>query len=218
MADYAAARTNMVEGQVRPNRVTDPLLVEVMASLPRELFVPKSLRGLAYVDEDLPIGNGRFLIQPMVLARMLQGAGIQPGDVVLDVGCGSGYSTAVIARMANTVIGLESDADLAKSATGLLAQLGVDNTVVLEGELTQGHPPQGPYQVIVLNGGVAGIPDRLRGQLADGGRLVAVMQRSSVMGKAILVSRFGDTFSERTLFETTVPYLPGFEPRPVFEF
>jgi protein-L-isoaspartate(D-aspartate) O-methyltransferase len=208
----------MVEGQVRPNRVTDSLIVEAMETLPRELFVPKSLRGMAYVDEDLPIGNGRFLLQPMVLGRLLQEAQIEPGDVVLDVGCGSGYSTAVIARLANTVIGLESDPELVHKATGLLAQMGADNTVVLEGPLSEGHPPQGPYQVIVLNGAAAAIPDGLRRQLSDGGRLVGIEQVSAFMGKAVLISRFGDAFSERELFEAAVPYLPGFEPRPVFEF
>ena len=218
MADYATARANMVEGQVRPNRVTDPLLIDAMATLPRELFVPKALRGMAYVDEDLPIGNSRYLLQPMVLARLLQGAQIQPGDVVLDVGCGPGYSTAVIARLANTVIGLECDPDLGRTATGLLAQLGVDNTVVLDGALTEGHPPQGPYQAIVLNGAVAEIPETLRRQLSDGGRLVGIVGASTVMGKAMLVSRFGDAYAERELFEAAVPYLPGFEPRPAFQF
>lgn len=218
MPDYATARHNMVEGQVRPNRVTDPVLVDAMETLPRELFVPKSQRGMAYIDEDLPIGNGRFLIQPMVLGRLLQEARIEPGDVVLDVGCGSGYSTAVIARLANTVIGLESDAELVKKATGLLAQVGADNTVVLESGLRDGHPPQSPYQVIVLNGAVAEVPDSLRRQLSEGGRLVAVVQKSVHMGKAVLISRYGDAWSERDLFEAAVPYLPGFEPRPVFEF
>lgn len=218
MPDYATARHNMVEGQVRPNRVTEPLIVEAMETLPRELFVPKSLRGMAYVDEDLPIGNGRFLLQPMVLARLLQEAQIEPGDVVLDIGCGTGYSTAVIARLANTVIGLESDPELPQKATGLLAQIGADNTVVLQGNLRDGHPPQSPYQVIVLNGAAAEIPDALRRQLSDGGRLVGIEQVSPVMGKAVLISRFGDAFSERALFEAAVPYLPGFEPRPVFEF
>lgn len=218
MADYATARLNMVEGQVRPNRVTDAGLIEAMSSLPRELFVPKGMRGMAYVDENLPIGNDRFLIQPMVLARLLQEARITTSDVVLEIGCGPGYSTAVIARLANTVIGLECDPELAKAATGLFAQLGVDNTVVLEGPLPEGHAPQAPYQAIVLNGAVTAIPDVVLAQLSDGGRLVGVVRASSVVGKAVLVSRFGESFTERELFEASVPLLPGFEPRPAFQF
>src|SRR5690606_30153493 len=116
MKDYSAARFNMVEGQVRPNRVTDAALIDAMLEVPRELFVPEAVRAVAYVDEDVPIGGGRYLAEPMVFARLVQEAAIEPGDVVLDVGCASGYSTAVLARLAGTVVALESDPELARLA------------------------------------------------------------------------------------------------------
>lgn len=142
--DYAAARHNMVENQIRTNRVTDPRIVATMDALPRELFVPKQLRGIAYVDEDLDLGNGRYLMEPLVLARLLQAAELRPEDVVLDVGCGTGYSTAVLARVASTVVALESDSDLAEAAASLLAELGMDNAVVVTGPLADGYPAQSP--------------------------------------------------------------------------
>ena len=140
----------MVEGQVKPNKVTDPAIIDAMLEIPRELFVPSAQRGVAYVDEDLPIGRGRYLIEPMVLARMIQEAEIGAGDVVLDVGCASGYSTAVMARLANTVVAVESDHEFAQQAGTLLSQLGVDNAVVMEGTLTAGYPAQAPYQRILV--------------------------------------------------------------------
>lgn len=218
MSDYAAARTNMVESQIRPNKVTDGALLDAMLEVPRDLFVPKSLRGIAYVDEDLQVARGRYLIEPMVLARMIDLARIGPDDVVLDVGCATGYSTAVLARLANTVVALESDPALAQQATELLAQLGVDNAVVIETSLADGYPDQAPYQAIIVEGAVAEVPPALTGQLADGGRLMTVLAPTGRMGKATLFRRVGPTIAHREVFDAAVPIVPGFEPRPVFEF
>jgi len=107
--DFSAARRNMVERQVRTNKVTDEAVLEALAQLPRERFVPESLSAVAYIDEDVPLGNGRYLMEPMVFARLVQAAQLQPGDRVLDLGCGCGYSTAILSRLANQVIALESD-------------------------------------------------------------------------------------------------------------
>lgn len=217
--DYAAARHNMVENQIRTNRVTDPRIVATMDALPRELFVPKQLRGIAYVDEDLDLGNGRYLMEPLVLARLLQAAELRPEDVVLDVGCGTGYSTAVLARVASTVVALESDSDLAEAAASLLAELGMDNAVVVTGPLADGYPAQSPYDVIVLGGAVAEIPTALCDQLAEGGRLVAVVTGpGTAVGKATLVTRVAGTLSRRIIFDAGSPYLPGFAPVPGFTF
>src|SRR5690606_26313879 len=145
---------NMVESQVRPNRVTDPRIVMAMLELPRENFVPKPLRGIAYVDEDVHIGGGRYLMEPMVLARLIQAAQIGPDDVVLEIGTGSGYGAAVLSRLASTVVALESDPELAKMATRSLGELSIDNVAVVEGPLTKGYPAQAPYNAIVFSGGV----------------------------------------------------------------
>lgn len=216
--DYAAARTNMVENQIRTNRVIDPLVIEAMAALPRELFVPKQLRGIAYIDEDLDLGNGRYLMEPLVLARLLQLAQIKPSDVVLDVGCATGYSAAVLARMASTVVALESDPDLATRAGGLLTELGVDTVAVVTGPLKEGYPQQGPYDVIFIDGGVAEIPQALCQQLAEGGRLVAVEMGAGRFGRGVLIERLGGTFSRREAFDAASPLLPGFAKNPGFVF
>jgi protein-L-isoaspartate(D-aspartate) O-methyltransferase len=218
MTDYARARFNMVEGQVRPNKVTDPALLEAMLEVPRELFVPPAAKGIACVDEDIPLGRGRHLLEPMVFARLVEAAAPGPGDMVLVVGAGTGYSAAVLARLANTVVALEGDAALARQATERLARLGADNAVVVEGPMTEGYPRQAPYDAIIIEGSVAAVPEAIVGQLAEGGRLVAVVSPTGRMGRATLVQRFGGTTARRELFDAATPLLPGFEPRPVFEF
>mgnify|MGYP000858042022 CR=1 FL=1 len=218
MSDTAAARFHMVEGQIRPNKVTDEHLVQALLDMPRELFVPKSARGIAYVDQTLPVGQGRFLLEPMLFGRLLQEAVIEPTDVVLDVGCATGYSTAILSRLAATVVGIESDSDLVQQATQALAAVGADNALAVEADLPAGYPAQGPYDVIVLNGAVAEVPEALLSQLAPGGRLIGVVLGARGLGEVRLYQRFGDTVSSRALFESQPPVLPGFEPKPVFQF
>ena len=130
MIDFAVVRRNMVESQIRPNKVTDPLLLAALLEIPREQFLPKSRRGVAYVDEDIEVGEGRYLMEPMVLARLLQAAEIKPTDIALDIGCATGYSTAVLARLANSVVALEADAELAALASENLIELGVANAAL----------------------------------------------------------------------------------------
>ena len=218
MSDYAAARYYMVEGQIRPNKVTDHRLVEAMLTIPREVFVPKASRGIAYVDEDIAIGNGRYLMEPMVFARMLQEAGIQETDVVLDIGCGSGYSTAILSRLAATVVAVESDAALAQRATEALAEVGVDNAVVFNVPLTDGYPVQGPYDVIIIEGSVAEVPETICNQLAEGGRMVVAVEGENGIGEMRLFRRVGGVVSSRILFEARPRLLPGFEAQPKFVF
>lgn len=215
--DYAAARQNMIEGQIRPNRVTDEAVIEAMASMPRELFVPEPVRSIAYCDEDIPIGNGRFMMEPMVLAQLLQAAAIQPTDVVLDIGCGTGYSAAVAARLANTVVAVESDPALAARATELFAELSIDNVAVFEGPLVEGCPKQAPYQVILLDGAVEFVPPAILEQLAEGGRLVTVVEEDGV-GRATLMQRTRGVTSGRVLFDASIARLPGFARAPGFVF
>ncbi|MBB4286722.1 protein-L-isoaspartate O-methyltransferase family protein [Roseospira goensis] len=216
--DFELARFNMMENQIRANRVTDPAVIQAMERVPRELFVPKALRGIAYVDEDLPLDDGRYLIEPLVLARLIQAAAVQPTDVILDVGCATGYSAAVLSHIASTVVALEVDSDLATRATRTLTDLGLDNAVVVEGSLADGCPKQAPYDVIVLGGAVPEVPDGLRQQLAEGGRLVAVIGDGGWNSKLTVIERHGDAFGHRVLFDAATPPLPGFERAEVFEF
>ena len=218
MVDYTAARLNMVESQIRTDRVTDDALLEAFEQVPRELFVPEELRGVAYVDEDLAVGQGRHMMEPRVLARLLQAARPEPQDIVLDIGCGTGYATAILARLSATVVALEDGGDLAARANEVLGALEVDNAVVVEGPLNEGYAKQAPFNVIVVNGGVAEVPSAISGQLAEAGRLVTVVRNSAGMGRAILMQCTGGVVSSRPLFDAAVPVLPGFEVEPGFVF
>lgn len=216
MPTYDAARINMVDNQVRPNKVTDDRVLAAMAAVPRERFVPKKFAGVAYVDEEIAVSPGRYLMEPMVLARLLQAASIAPGNVVLDIGCATGYSTAVLARLANTVVSVESDADLAATATALMSELDADNTVIVSSELIEGYADQAPYDVIVLEGAVEEVPRVLSDQLVEGGRLVAVVtgrrnRGGNRVGRAMLIRRLHGVLSSRVLFDASVPSLPGFD-------
>ncbi|MBX3491716.1 MAG: protein-L-isoaspartate O-methyltransferase [Parvibaculum sp.] len=220
MTDFAAARHNMVESQVRVNAVTDGRVIDAMSAVPRERFVPMSRQSLAYMDEDVPVGEGgaaRFLMEPRVFAKLAQLAAVGPDDLVLDVGCGTGYSTAVLSRLAGTVVALESDGDLAARAGATLSDLGVDNAVVVAGPLNEGYAKQAPYDAIFLNGSVGAIPEAFKAQLKDGGRLVAVVG-DGISGRARIFVRSGDTLSSRDAFDANIKPLPGFQPVESFVF
>jgi protein-L-isoaspartate(D-aspartate) O-methyltransferase len=208
--DYAVARAKMVDNQLRPNKVSDPQIVAAFETIPRELFVPEVKQGIAYVDKDVTIAEDRYLMEPRVLARLLQAAVVEPGDVALDIGCGTGYASAVLAQLAATVVALESDAGLAEQAGRTLSGLGIDNVLVVEGALTEGYAKQAPYNVILIGGGVAEVPQAILDQLAEGGRLVAVVREPSGIGRGTLMQRISGVPSSRALFDAATPLLPGF--------
>ena len=218
LVDYQSARLNMVESQIRPNKVTDPAIIEALLAIPRERFVPAALRGIAYVDADVPLGGGRYLMEPMVFGRLLQFAAIGRDDVVLDVGCGSGYASAVMAQLAGRVVALEEDPVQAQGAAARFAELAISNVVPAEGALTAGWLELAPYDVILFNGAVAAIPPAIAGQLAKGGRLVAVVHAEPGMGKAVLMTRVEGVYAQRIVFDAGTPMLPGFAARPGFVF
>lgn len=215
--DFTALRQRMVEGQLRTNRVTDEAVLAAIQAVPRELFVPRALRTVAYVDDDIEIQRGRFLMEPMVFARLIQLAEIEPTDLVLDIGCGTGYSAVVLARLANGVVALESDPDLAQRAGELVRELGAANATVVQGPLEAGHPSQAPYDVIFLDGAVAELPPAITGQLAEGGRLVAVLTGAGV-GRATIMTKTGGQLSSRPVFDAAIRLLPGFAGKPRFVF
>ena len=208
----------MVEGQLRTNKVTDQRLIRAMATLEREAFLPGRLAGVAYLDEDVALGSGRYLMEPMVFARLVQAAGIGAADVVLEVGTGSGYGTAVLAALASTVVSIESDDALRASAGAALQSQGVDNAVLVSGDLAAGHAAQAPYDVIVLSGAVAQPPRALLDQLADGGRLVAVLRPAGEPGRATIWTRRSGIVAARQVFDANTPHLAGFEPAESFAF
>jgi protein-L-isoaspartate(D-aspartate) O-methyltransferase len=216
--DYVAARHAMVESQIRTNRVVDPAIVAALGEIPREIFVPTQLRAVAYVDEAVPLGHGRYLMEPLALASLLQAAEIRPTDVVLDVGCSAGYSSAVLARLAATVVAVEEVPDFAREANRLLTELSVLNAALMESRLLDGCPKQAPYDVIVIEGGVEEIPEALIGQLGEGGRLVCIVLGAGGFGKGTVLTRVGGSVSRRTVFDAGTPLLPGFKRVPSFVF
>jgi protein-L-isoaspartate(D-aspartate) O-methyltransferase len=207
--DFAAARFNMVENQIRTNRVSDPRVLAALSDIPREVFVSKPMRSFAYVDEDLPVGGGRFVIEPLVLARLLVAAGIRPSDVVLNVGDATGYATAVLSRLAQTVVSLEADPEWAARSAQTLSGLGIDNAAVVQGAFDAGCPGQAPFDVIMLSGAVDEVSPHLRRQLADGGRLVAMIGAGRGVSRGVMVVRVGDTWGQRVLFDATTGRLPS---------
>lgn len=218
MVDFTTARMNMVDSQLRTNRVTDPRVLEAFETVPREHFVPEPLRAIAYVDEDLRITRDRYMMEPMVLARLLDAAALDESDVMLIVGAATGYACALAARVAGTVVGLESDKELAGQAEKKLGDMGADNAVVVKGDLAKGYPKQAPYNVVLIAGAVEEIPRRITDQLADAGRLLTVVKNGPGMGKAVLMERIGDHVGRRNLFDAATPVLPGFAREKGFVF
>ena len=220
MSDFSTARQKMVDGQVRPSDVTDIRIIDAMLAVPREAFVPDSQRALAYLDLDLDVGEAgarRFLIKPVVIAKMLQAAEIKETDSLLVVGCATGYIAAVAAKLAARVTATESDAALAAKAGGVLAKLGFGNVTVRTAAALDGDEGNAPYDVIVLAGATEIVPDRLYRQLREGGRLVGVFAMSRPQ-RAMIVTHSHADFGDRALFDAAVPVLPGLERPPAFVF
>lgn len=218
MTDFALARLNMVESQIRTNKVSSARMLELLEKLPRERFVRKGQESIAYVDRDLKIGNDRYLMDPMVLARLLQAADPGPDDIVLDIACGSAYSASLLAGLAATVVALECEPQLVAYGNEILNELGIDNAVVVEGQLGGGYPKQGPYDVIVIGGAVEFIPEAITDQLAEGGRLATVLFDAEGLGRAILVQRINGRLSQRVLFDANSKPLKEFQKAAEFVF
>ena len=221
MSGFSIARQKMVDGQVRPSDVTDLRIIDAMLAVPREAFVPQSKQALAYLDIDLDVSEGgserRFLIKPVVTAKMLQAADIKDTDNVLVVGCATGYAAAVVAKLAGQVTATESDSALAARAKDVLAQLGIGNVTVRAADPSEGDAANAPYDVIVLNGATEVTPDRLYRQLKDGGWLVGVFAMAQPQ-RAMIVTHTHEDFGTRALFDAAVPLLPGLGRVPAFVF
>jgi protein-L-isoaspartate(D-aspartate) O-methyltransferase len=220
MFDFAAARRMMVDGQVRTADVTDQRIIAAMLELPRERFVPERNAALAYLDLDVAVTSGtpaRRLLKPMVLAKLVQAAEIGAQDRVLDVGGGTGYSSALLAKLAQHVVALEEDATLARHARENLAAVGAANAEVVTGALPDGWPAGAPYDVILVNGAAEVAPERLLRQLKEGGRLVAVVGRPPA-SKAVRYLAAAGQASALPVFDAAAPALPGFAEPPAFVF
>ncbi|MDF2232784.1 protein-L-isoaspartate O-methyltransferase [Albimonas sp. CAU 1670] len=217
MTDYAAARVAMVDNQVRPSDVTSYPIIDAMLSVPREAYAPGPLREVAYAGEHLPLGPGRVMLDPRTFAKMIEFSDVGPDDLVLDIGCGLGYSTAVLARLAAAVIAVEADPDMARAARSALVEHEVDNAEVIEGPMAEGAKDHAPYNVIFVQGGVEEIPEGLVAQLREGGRLIAI-RMSGAYGRCEVLTRTAAGASSWRAFDAAAPVLEGFEKAAVFEF
>ena len=213
MTDAVQQRVNMVDSQVRPSDVTDRRIIRAMLDVPREAFVPPAKRALAYSDGDVPLGNGRALLAPRIVAKLVQLLDLGEGDRVLVAGCGTGYVAAVLARIGATVVAVESDDALRAVAEKELPSFGA--VAVRAGVLTEGAAEQGPYDAILLEGAVAAMPEGLLGQMKDGGRLVAIYA-SARGSRATVWRRSGRIYAETAAFDAVGTMLPGFQSQPVF--
>lgn len=220
MTNFSAARIHMVDSQIHTMGVVNEAVLEAFRTVPREDFVPDEKRGFAYNDEDLSLGAGRSLMEPVTHARLLQAAAPLANDNVLDVGGGTGYSAAILGKVVNRVVCVEPDAALLAKGEANWRRQGYGNIIPHQGSIPDGCATHGTYNLIFVNGSVAEIPQGLLGQLAPGGRLVAVIKgKADKIGKAVLIQKSADgTTGERVLFDAAVPYLPGMEPRNGFVF
>jgi len=209
MTDYAAARTTMVDCQIRPSDVTLYPIIDALLKIPREEYVPAAKKPVAYAGAHVDLGDGRVVLDPRVFAKMLDALNIVPGDVALDIGCGLGYSAAVLAELAEAVIALEEDADMAAEATRNLTDGGADNAVVIEKPLAEGAAEHGPYDAIIIEGAVQELPAALTDQLRQNGRIVAIFDGDGA-GHVRLGVKSTAGIAWRTLFDATAPVLQGF--------
>ena len=217
MFDYAAARQHMIDSQIRTNDVTDPAILASFRAVAREQFVPAGQKALAYSDVHIETDMGRYILQPRDFSKMIEAADVKKSDIILDIACGRGYSTAILAGLCDTVVGLDDDEESVNRATELLTNAEITNAAVVKGDLKSGAREHGPFDVIMVSGSVSDVPKTWLDQLANGGRLVAVVQKGPV-GRVRVFTRSGDAIGERVVFDASVPTLAGFEPSAEFVF
>jgi protein-L-isoaspartate(D-aspartate) O-methyltransferase len=219
LADFQNLRTKMVDNQIRTTDVTDLALLDAFLTVPREAFTPVDRRELSYIDEDIQLSSTtpRYLMEPSPLAKLIQLAEVGTDDLVLDIGSGTGYAAAIMSQLAGSVIALESDSELSARASTALSDLGYDNVVIVTGELTAGHSGEAPYDVILIEGAVDIVPEVLKDQLKDGGRLIAVEGRGN-LGVAKVYTKENSTVSCRDAFNLSIKSLQEFARKTEFTF
>ena len=215
MADYDARRTAMVDTQVRPSDVTKFPIIEAMLKVAKETFVPDGAQPAAYIGENISLGGDRVILEPRTMGKLLDAVNIQPNETVLDLGCGYGYSSALIARLAEAVVAVESDVEMAGDAQARLSGAGADNVAVIEGAVAQGDPKHGPYDVIVIEGGVEEVPQIILDQLRNGGRIAAIFMEGA-LGTCKIGHKSGETVNWRMAFNAGAPVIDGFEQAKAF--
>lgn len=217
MVDFTHARTMMVDTQVRPNDVTKYPIIAAMLDVPREAFVPETRKSVAYMGENVQLSEERWMLEPRSFAKLLEELNIQPNELVLNIAAGLGYDAAVMARLAEAVVALESDEALASRAEAALAEQGVDNVVVVTGDLSEGFAKQAPYDVILISGAIEALPEGIADQLKDGGRVGAIFDEGR-LGVARIGHKIDGVVNWRYAFNGSAPVLPAFRKSEAFHF
>lgn len=216
---FEIARKAMIDSQIRPNKVIDERVIAAFAQTPREEFVPKALRDVAYVDEDLTLSGGRYLVEAMVMGRLLQALAIQPHHNILLIGAGTGYTAALLSQLCASVIAIDNRSSGVEKTQEVLGKMEIGNVAVLKGKLTEGYASEGPYDAILIEGGVETMPEALLGQLTADGQCAAIWREGvNAQGEASLWSKAGDHYVRRSLFNAQVPTLAEFKAKPTFQF
>lgn len=219
MSVFTDRRRFMVESQLRTNKVTNDALIMAFENTAKENFIDENQSELAYIDEDLMLPSGRFILEPMVFARLVQALELKPTDAVLDIGATTGYSTTILSKLAQSVVGIESDANHAEKAQENLTANDVDNAVIINARHTEGLPKEAPYNAILINGAIEAVPEQLLSQLSEDGRLVTIIrEKASMPGRAVKYVRAGNGFAHTTLFDAQTPILEEFSKEKPFSF
>ena len=208
--EFKLARKNMVDCQLKPNKIKDNEVINAFLNVPREMFVKKNHIKHAYLDDNLSLGNGRFLLNPAILSRLIQALELKKNETILNIASGSGYGVVILSYLAGTVLGIENDKNLLEKSLELLLNLDVNNAAIIKGDIKEGFVKQAPYDAILIEGAVEEVPEIILTQLSDKGRLVTVQSNESGYGKAILIEKFNNNFITNILFDAYVPILSGF--------
>ena len=209
--EFTLARKNMVDCQLKPNKIKDNEVINAFLNVPREMFVKKNHIKHAYLDDNLSLGNGRFLLNPVILSRLIQALELKKNETILNIASGSGYGVVILSYLAGTVLGIENDKNLLEKSLELLLNLDVNNAAIIKGDIKEGFVKQAPYDAILIEGAVEEVPEIILTQLSDKGRLVTVQSNESGYGKAILIEKFNNNFITNILFDAYVPLLSGFK-------
>ena len=220
--NYQLARQNMVDNQIRTNHVTNNNIISAMTVLPRERFVPESLTEIAYVDTAIQVANGRHIVAPMVLARLIQEANVSSDDLVQVIGCGTGYAAAILSNMSKAVVLVEDQPEVCDKAEALFIELGIDNVLVFKTDLVNGCKKQAPFNIIIICGAVEEIPINLVNQLVEGGRIITMILASEggsyPTTKATILTKYNGKLVEKEVFEVNTPKIKSFNKDKVFKF
>jgi protein-L-isoaspartate(D-aspartate) O-methyltransferase len=210
MKDFETARINMVKGQILPNNIANEALIEVVTKLPRHIFVPEDKQGIAYIDGRINVGSGRYMLPPMILAKMVEALDIKGNESALDIACGTGYSSAVLANLCKKVFAIEPHADLASKAHQNLNKLSIGNVIIISNQLADGHEEGSPYDIILINGSVKAVPEKILNQLSENGKLIVIINKTQNLGAAVLFSKKNGLLSSREIFDVNLPPIEEF--------